>query len=95
MSNQDHESRLDRIERKIDDLSDAMISLARAEEKLTSIEKNNFAHYERMNRFSRKLDNLEKIVNDNARTVSIITRFFWIFVTVATSGGLGMYFFNV
>ena len=95
MSNSDHESRLDRIEKKIDDLSDAMISLARAEEKLTSIEKNNFASYERMNRFSRKLDNLEKIVNDNSRTVSIITRFFWIFVTVATSGGLGMYFFNV
>lgn len=92
---QDYDSRLDRIERKIDDLSDAMISLARAEEKLTSIEKNNFAHYERMNRFSRKLDSLEKIVNDNARTVSIITRFFWIFVTVATSGGLGMYFFNM
>ena len=95
MSHQDHESRLDRIEKKIDDLSDAMISLARAEEKLTSIEKNNFASYERMNRFSRKLDNLEKVVNDNSRTVSIITRFFWIFVTVATSGGLGMYFFNV
>ena len=95
MSHQDHESRLDRIEKKIDDLSDAMISLARAEEKLTSIEKNNFASYERMNRFSRKLDNLEKIVDDNARTVSIITKFFWIFVTVATSGGLGMYFFNV
>lgn len=95
MSNQDHESRLDRIERKIDDLSEAMISLARAEEKLTSIEKNNYASYERMNRFSRKLDNLEKMVNDNTRTVSIITRFFWIFVTVATSGGLGMYFFNV
>jgi len=95
MSNQDHESRLDRIERKIDDLSEAMISLARAEEKLTSIEKNNYASYERMNRFSRKLDNLEKMVNDNTRTVSIITRFFWIIVTVATSGGLGMYFFNV
>jgi len=92
---QDHESRLDRIERKIDDLSEAMISLARAEEKLTSIEKNNFASYERMNRFSRKLDNLEKMVDNNTRTVSIITRLFWIFVTVATSGGLGMYFFNV
>ena len=95
MSNQDHDSRLDRIEQKIDDLSQAMISLARAEEKLTSIEKNNFAHYERMNRFSRKLDNLEKIVDDNARTVSIITRFFWIFVTLFTSGALGMHFFNI
>ena len=94
MSGLDHESRLDRIESKIDDLSKAMISLARAEEKLTSIEKNNFAHYERMNRFSRKLDNLEKIVNDNARTVAFITRLFWMVVTVASSGAIGMYFFN-
>ena len=95
MSNQDHESRLDRIESKIDDLSKAMISLARAEEKLTSIEKNNFASYERMNRFSRKLDHLEKLVNDNARTVAFITRLFWILVTVASSSVVGMYFFNV
>ena len=95
MSNQEYDSRLDRIESKIDDLSKAMISLARAEEKLTSIEKNNYAHYERMNRFSRKLDNLEKIVDDNARTVSFITRLFWIVVTVASSSALGMYFFNV
>jgi phage shock protein A len=95
MSNQDHDSRLDRIESKIDDLSKAMISLARAEEKLTSIEKNNYAHYERMNRFSRKLDNLEKIVHDNARTTAVITRLFWIVVTVASSSVLGMYLFNV
>jgi len=95
MSNPDHESRLDRIESKIDDLSKAMISLARAEEKLTSIEKNNFAHYERMNRFSRKLDHLEKIVNDNARTMGFITRLFWIVVTVASSSAIGMYFFNI
>ena len=92
---QDNESRLDRIEQKIDDLSQAMISLARAEEKLTSIEKNNFASYERMNRFSRKLDQLEKIVHDNARTTAFITRLFWIFVTVFTSGALGMHFFNI
>lgn len=94
MSNQDQESRLDRIESKIDDLSKAMISLARAEEKLTSIEKNNFAHYERMNRFSRKLDALEKIVHDNARTTAFITRLFWILTSVASSAIIGMYFFN-
>jgi len=64
--------RLDRIEEKIDKLSDAMISLARAEEKLIAIEKNNHSHYERMNKFSEKLDHIEKQVDDNARTVKII-----------------------
>ena len=54
--------RLDRIEDKIDKLSDAMVSLARAEEKLIAIEKNNHAGIERMNRFSQKLDDIEKKV---------------------------------
>lgn len=95
MSNSEYDSRLDRIESKIDDLSKAMISLARAEEKLTSIEKNNYASYERMNRFSRKLDHLEKIVDDNARTVAFITRLFWIAMSVGSSAIIGMYFFNM
>ena len=42
--------RLDRIEDKIDKLSDAMVSLARVE-KLIAIEKNNHSAVERMNRF--------------------------------------------
>lgn len=66
--------RLDRIEEKIDKLSEAMISLARAEEKLMSIERNNQSNYDRMNRFSQKLDNIEKQVDDNARTVAIINK---------------------
>lgn len=90
-----HDGRLERIEKKIDDLSTAMISLARAEEKLLSIEKNNFASYERMNRFSRKLDDIEKLSIENARTISFINRVFWIALTVAISGGAGMYFINV
>ena len=74
-------SRLDRIEEKIDKLSDAMISLARAEEKLIAIEKNNHANFERMNRFSAKLDHIEKKVDDNAKTIQIINRLFWLGVT--------------
>lgn len=66
--------RLDRIEEKIDKLSDAMISLARAEEKLIAIEKNNHANYDRMNKFSEKLDAIENKVEDNARTVGIINK---------------------
>jgi len=75
--------RLDRIEEKIDKLSDAMISLARAEEKLIAIEKNNHANFERMNRFSQKLDIIEDKVNDNARTVSLINRMFWIAISAS------------
>lgn len=66
--------RLDRIESKIDKLADAMIAIARAEEKLISIEKNNQNNFERMNKFSQKLDHIEKKVDDNAHTVSIINK---------------------
>lgn len=51
-----------------------MIALARAEEKLVAIEKNNHNNFDRMNRFSQKLDDIEKKVDDNARTVSIINK---------------------
>ena len=70
--------RLDRIEEKIDKLSDAMISLARAEEKLIAIEKSNHANYERMNRLSEKIDALDDKVNDNAHTVGVIIKLFWL-----------------
>jgi len=84
MANRETQSvRLDRIEEKIDKLSDAMISLARAEEKLIAIEKNNHANFERMNRFSQKLDIIEDKVNDNARTVSLINRMFWIAISAS------------
>lgn len=61
--------RLDRIEEKLDKLGDAMISIARTEEKMLAMEQKYAAHYERMNRFSEKLDSIEKIVQQNTNTV--------------------------
>lgn len=85
-------SRLDRIEEKIDKLSDAMISLARAEEKLIAIEKNNHANYDRMNRFSQKLDNIEDKVNDNARIINVIQKTFWLVLGSVFVGLASQYF---
>ncbi len=85
-------TRLDRIEEKIDKLSDAMISLARAEEKLIAIEKNNHANFDRMNRFSQKLDSIEDKVHDNARTIGVITKSFWLVVGAVAVGAAGQYF---
>jgi hypothetical protein len=85
-------SRLDRIEVKIDKLSDAMISLARAEEKLIAIEKNNHANYDRMNRFSQKLDSIEDKVNDNARTIDVIKKTFWLVLGSVFVGLASQYF---
>ena len=70
--------RLDNIEKKIDKLSDAMISLARTEEKILAMEHNHRNHFERMNRFSEKLDNIERRVTENAHTVDIINKIAWV-----------------
>ena len=68
------DQRLSRIEEKIDKLSDAMVSLARTEEKILAMEKQHHNAYERMNKFSLKLDAIEAKVNDNAHTVGIINK---------------------
>ena len=44
--------RLDKIEEKIDRLTDAMVSMARAEEKIVRLQNDQDRHYERMNKLS-------------------------------------------
>ena len=83
--------RLDRIEEKIDKLADAMVSLARTEEKILSMEHQNHNNYERMNRFSQKLDDIEKRVTENAHTVTIINKVAWV-ATTALIGAIIKFF---
>ena len=76
-----NDARLARIEEKLDRLADAMISLARAEEKLVNMEdKYN-------NQFAEKLDRIEAQVLDNAATVNMINKLFWVAI-VAVSGAI-------
>ena len=67
-------TRLDRIEDKIDKLAEAMVAIARAEEKLSGMEQKYMAQYDRMNRFSEKLDTIEDAVRANASTVMMINK---------------------
>ena len=80
-------SRLDRIESKLDQLTDAMITLARAEEKLAGLKEDHLKSYDRMNNLSQKIDDLNKKVDDNARTVATINKLFWI-ASMAISGSI-------
>lgn len=81
------DDRLNRIEEKIDKLSEAMISLARAEERQAAIEQNQNHQYERMNRFSQRLDDVEKLSRDNAHTVNILNKITYV-VVVALLGAI-------
>lgn len=90
MSEASDEKRLDRIEEKIDKLSEAMVLIARTDEKLVAMEQKYGAQYERMNRFSSKLDDIERQVLLNAQVSRNISSLFWILVTAVTGGVITM-----
>lgn len=79
------DKRLDRIEEKIDTLSDAMVTLARFEEKMDSYNKYRDDSWDRMNKFSEKLDCIEKKVDVNHHTVQVISKLFWLAIAAAAT----------
>ena len=81
--NANERTRLDRIEEKLDKLTDAMVSMARAEEKINALKDDHDKMYERINRLSQKLDDIEKKVDDNASTVSLINKLVFAAVVAA------------
>ena len=80
-------TRLDRIEEKLDRLTDAMVAMARAEEKIINLQEDQNNMFERMNKHSEKLDEIERVCNDNHRTICVINKLFWV-VTVAVIGSI-------
>ena len=83
--------RLDRIEEKLDKLAEAMIAMARAEEKIIALQDDHENTRERLNKLSMKLDDIQKSVDDNSRTVGIINKV----VYVAVAAAIGTYVTHV
>jgi hypothetical protein len=81
MADDQSEKRFDRIEEKLDKLSEAMVLIARTDEKLVAMEQKHAAQYERMNRFSQKLDDIDKQLTENSQVIRNLSTFFWILVT--------------
>jgi hypothetical protein len=84
-------ARLDRIESKLDQMSEVLVSLARVEEKMDAYNEYRDRSWGRMNKFSEKLDHIEKMCDDNARTVNTINKLFWI-ATVAIGSAIATQF---
>jgi chromosome segregation ATPase len=82
-------TRLDRIENKIDRLSEAMIDLARAEEKLVNFERFNQQLLDRVEANNTKLhsriDDLKKETNANTSTVKLVNRISLVALTAVTA----------
>lgn len=90
-SSETNAKRLDRIEEKLDRLTDAMVAMARAEEKIIALQDDNENMRERLNKLSVKLDEIQKTVDDNSRTVGIINKV----VYVAVAAAIGTYVTHV
>ena len=55
--------RLDRIEEKLDKLGEALVAIARFEEKMDAYNEYRQNSWERMNKFSEKLDKIDPLSN--------------------------------
>ena len=82
--------RLDRIEIKLDKLSEAVVSLARAEEKLKSMEKFMHQQMDQILEMGKRLEDVEKNVMNNSSTINIINKLFWIVMAAAATAITGM-----
>ena len=81
-------ARLDRIENKIDRLSEAMVDLARAEEKLVNFERFNQQLLDRIGttntRLHTRIDDLQKDTDANTAHVKLVNRISLIALTAVT-----------
>jgi peptidoglycan hydrolase CwlO-like protein len=77
--------RLDRIEEKIDKLSEVLIAMARAEEKIQGLTEDHDKMYSRINNLSQKIDKLDEQVVKNTQTVTTIHKLFWVVIAAATA----------
>lgn len=82
--------RLDRIEEKIDRMSEAIISLARAEEKITTLASFSKQQSEMISELSRRMEKLEGTVTQNAVVVNVINKVFWIIMVASATAITGM-----
>ena len=88
----DAQLRLDRIETKIDQMAEAIIALARAEEKIITLVEINKQQGVQILGLINRVDKLDQVVRENAATVSVINRLFWIIAAAAATAITGMLF---
>jgi len=84
--------RLDRIESKLDSMSEAIISLARAEEKIYTLMDIQKQQGAQILAVINRIERLDDMVRTNAQTVSVINKIFWIALTAAAASIAGMLF---
>ena len=73
MSEGEHERRLERVETKIDRLSEALVSMARIEERVTTVLKQTDRFMDRLDKMEERLEMVELQSNLNKKSVSSLS----------------------
>lgn len=79
------ENRLERIEKKLDEMSKAIISLARMEERMVTLFKRMDAYDDQQDKLSERLSKVEKVSGADGVTLRFLERIFWIVVTAGVT----------
>lgn len=79
------DQRLDRIEQKLDKLADAVVSLARMEERMLTLFKRMDSHDSRLTKTEEDVDDLKSRVGTNGQALRFAERVFWIVVAAGVT----------
>ena len=82
------DARLKRMEDKLDTLSEAIVQMARMEERMISLFKRLDRVDETFNKLDQRMDQLEQISIKRGQTIAFAERLFWIVMT----GAVGLIF---
>ena len=82
------DARLSRMEDKLDKLSEAIISMARMEERLVSVDKRMDKIDDLFKKFDDRMDNIERQAITRGQKIAFAERFFWMILT----GAVGLCF---
>jgi len=85
----DETNRLDRIEEKIDKLSDAIVTLARAEEKIHNLQDQFSAALAKLDDIDDRIRLVETKTGENEKKLSGLSKFFWVIVTATATAVTG------
>jgi uncharacterized protein YerC len=84
--NADENTRFDRIEEKIDKMADAIIALARAEEKISNLDETTRVILNQMVAQEERLREVEQSQIDSGATLKTIKSVTWTFVSTIITG---------
>ena len=89
MTQAQQERRLERVEEKLDKLAEAIVSIARIEERVNTVLKNNDRFFVRLDKLEARMEKVEKKTSLNQKSLGSAERFIWVLI----SAGVGLLFY--